>query len=163
MKKRIFPVNLTLGAILLMILASGCIHVDYVGQKFSETPMSKKVEYVPQDQEVDTTEYLLIGRFTLWGKDSIDGYDIQKKLMEKAREYGGDAVHVVSLRSYQQGAYTRNINEFGYHPETPQTPQEKEMFGKRVPLKEETMYEKRVVVHALLYKKRTEALKQMGY
>ena len=52
---------IVLGAMML----SGCVMVDYTGQKFSETALNKEVKYFVDRKDIPIDEYTIIGRFVV--------------------------------------------------------------------------------------------------
>ncbi len=90
---------------LLAVVLSGCTSVDYVGQKLDPTPESHKVEYFMNRGQVPVGKYQIMGRASVCGPDGIDTYDIQELLLEKAHEFGADAVAVVGVRFVKKSIY----------------------------------------------------------
>ena len=150
---------------LLMLAAAGCAQVEYVGQKFPATPMSEKIEYFKARKDMPQDIYRIIGRFTLTLPESADRYIIEEILRKKGREYGGDAVCLVSEKKVKIGTYTSNDDEFGapapahsnqaiLNPDG--TSKEIDSFGMQsTALKSEKTVVSRLIVKALLLKKRS--------
>ena len=106
-----FPLHLLL---LSLFLLCGCaFNVDYTGQKFPADKGCFSIEYIKSRQELDLDKYAIIGRFVVTAPARTDHYAFQKVLMEKAAEYGGDAVCLVEASGIIRGAYTDNQDEFG--------------------------------------------------
>ncbi len=77
----------------LLLSASSCVNVSYSGAKY---PPTEKVE-VLKDKTVPDG-YIVIGKATAKGPSAdFSNQDIIKKLSEKAKEEGADAIIVVSL------------------------------------------------------------------
>lgn len=146
---------IVLGAVLL----GGCVSVDYTGQKFPETPLSKEVKYFADRSEIPVDEYTIIGRFTITAPLKSDTYTFMKELVEKGRSYGGDAVCTVDWKTVKRGAYLRSDEEFGA-PSAPGKPTvDESQRGKVSPLIGEKSFVERRVVRALLLKKRVDVEK----
>lgn len=94
------------------LLVSGCIDLEYVGQEFEATPMSRPVALFQNRTEVPPGEYRIIGRATLTAPDGMLGYDIQEKLLDTAREAGADAVCLVSTKRVNVGTYQIENSSF---------------------------------------------------
>ena len=145
--------------ILGAVLFSGCVMVDYTGQKFPETSLSKEVKFFNNRQNIPVDEYTIVGRFVITAPLKSDKYTFQKELLEKARNYGGDAVCLVDVKIVQRGFYPRKDEEFGA-PETPGTPiVDESQRGEADPLVGEKSFMRRKVVRALLLKKRVDVEK----
>jgi len=149
---------------LLMLAAAGCVNVEYTGQKFPATPMSEKIEYFRERKDMPQDVYRIIGRFVLTLQEDADKYKIEEILRKKGREYGGDAVCVVSVEKVKIGTYTRNEDEFGapapahsnqarFKPDGAAV--EINSFGMQSSLKSEKTTVNRLIVKALLLKKRS--------
>ena len=98
----------------LGLLAAGCIDLEYIGQEFEPTPMSRPVALFQNRTEIPPGEYRIIGRATLTAPDGTLGYDIQEKLLDSAREAGADAVCLVSTKRVRVGTYM--IESSSYSP-----------------------------------------------
>ena len=94
------------------LLAAGCIDLEYVGQEFEPTPMSRPVVFFQNRTEIPPGEYRIIGRAVLTAPDGTLGYDIQEKLLNTAREAGADAVCLVSSKQVKVGTYTIENSSF---------------------------------------------------
>lgn len=94
------------------LLAAGCIDLEYVGQEFEPTPMSRPVVLFQNRTEIPPGEYRIIGRAILTAPDGTLGYDIQEKLLDTAREAGADAVCLVSSKRVKVGTYTIENSNF---------------------------------------------------
>jgi len=144
------------------LLLSGCRNIDYVGQKFDPTPMSEEVVYYENRKEVPPDKYTIIGRFTIQTGSEFTNFEMIEMLLEKGREYGGDAVCFVDRKSIKLGAYTTNEEEFGapnaagYTELNPETVASKrDIFGNQTkPLQGETRRREETRVRALLLKDR---------
>lgn len=150
---KIFPLYL----LPLLLLLCGCtVDVDYTGQKFPVDKGNYNVKYFKSRQELDLDKYAIIGRFVVTAPARTDHYAFQKILMEKAMEFGGDAVCLVEASSVIHGAYTSNDDEFGApHPGTPAPEISPSQRGIPEALTGEKVKVRRQRVKALLLKERT--------
>lgn len=146
---------LVLGAVLF----GGCVMVDYTGQKFPETPLSKEVKYFASRSAIPADEYTIIGRFTITAPLKSDHYTFQKALLEKGRSYGGDAVCLVDVKTVQRGAYLRKDEEFGAPSTAGKPTVDESQRGKVSPLVGEKSFMERKTARALLLKKRIDVEK----
>ncbi len=80
----------------LAALCSGCVNVDYVGQKFEPLEEFASVRIFKADTDYPADEYKVIGRATFTAPDDYSSVDMWEKVTETAREYGADAVKVVA-------------------------------------------------------------------
>ncbi len=94
------------------LLAAGCIDLEYVGQEFEPTPMSRPVVLFQNRTEIPPGEYRIIGRAVLTAPDGTLGYDIREKLLDTAREAGADAVCLVSSKQVKVGTYRIENSSF---------------------------------------------------
>lgn len=162
---------LFLSAAAALLLAAGCVKVDYVGREFTPTPESESIAYYLNRSEIPPGEFRIIGRATLTAPDGTDGYDIKDELLAKARACGADAVCQVRAQKRDVGLYDREeIDPFP--PQKPLDPAntafsgapstleaEKEEYGDPVKLQGETLSRQEVVVQALFLKKKAEVEK----
>ena len=137
----------------------GCVNVDYTGQKFPATPQSQEVKYFSDRKQIPVDEYTIIGRFVVTAPRKSDTYTFQAKLLEEARNYGGDAVCFIDQKTVSRGAYLRNDEEFGAPSDAVEPTASASQRGKPSPLVGEYSSKQQKVVRALLLKKRTEVEK----
>ena len=90
MKKSVFCIS-----VLLLVVLTGCVQYDYVGQSFPPNE-NGTVTFYEKENAVPRENLLLIGRMTMTCDEYLDKYEVEEKLMEKARQYGADAVSIVS-------------------------------------------------------------------
>jgi hypothetical protein len=79
------------------VLFSGCVSVDYVGQKLPERDAGEYIHIYPSMQEVPP-EYKILGRGKVMTPQAYDLDKLDEILTEKAIEVGADAVAVSSQR-----------------------------------------------------------------
>lgn len=90
-----------LGVALLFTLVA-CTKIDYVGRSYAPTThvdIFFTLEDVKRDHEV-------MGHMVASAGDAVSAEKMQKKIMEKAREKGADAVVILGLERYQSGEKT---------------------------------------------------------
>ena len=98
--------------LLLCLIGAGCMDFSYVGQEFAPTPESEPVTYYTGRSEVPAGQYGIIGRAEVIAPDGTDGFDIQALLLQRAREYGADAVCQVKAERIRVGAYFFSKDEY---------------------------------------------------
>ena len=152
--------SITIFALALLML-TGCVRSDYVGQKFNATPLHQEVKFFKSRAAMPQDEYTIIGRFTVTAPEKSDLYTFQKELTEKGRACGGDAVCLVSIETIRTGAYDRQHEEFGAPaPGSKTTPNvDAAQLGPRQALTGERAFTTRRCARALLLKKRDSVKK----
>ena len=146
------------------VLVSGCaqmVNVDYTGQKFAPLPQSEELKFFRSRQDMPVDEYTIIGRFVVTAPERSDLYTFKKEFMEQGRNYGGDAVCLISTEIVSRGAYEANSGEFGApaagDKKAPQV--EPSQRGAARALTGERTVRRRRVAKALLLKRRSEVKK----
>ncbi|MCF6176613.1 MAG: hypothetical protein L3J71_12700 [Victivallaceae bacterium] len=97
MKKRINTI-MFITAILLFSLITGCINIDYTGQRFPETENMHAIEFFNSSKDVPAGKYTIIGRAVATAPDSYSSEEIKNKLLSKAQACGADAIQVVDFK-----------------------------------------------------------------
>ena len=95
-----------------VLLFSGCMSFDYVGQSFTPRSESAPVSFFQGRDRIPADQYRIIGRGCLRGPQDTDLYDRNVKLREEAREKGADAVCIVSTEVKAAGIYPQAAGEF---------------------------------------------------
>ncbi len=94
----------------LLLLAAGCVDIDYVGQTFDPIPEGTPVEYFADRKEIPTGKYRIIGRAIIHTTWRFDKYDIRELLLDEARKRGADAVVLADSKEIRRGVYERDQN-----------------------------------------------------
>ena len=146
----------------LAVLLTGCVQYDYVGQKFPENK-DGKISFYDTDNDVPRDHLRLIGRMTMVCDVSLDRYDVQVRLLEKAREYGADAVSLHSVRKVREDVIDdpvlpaslpdNDLNPMGV--DMSGTPYEVNSFGQQIMPEEKPYYD--YLIKALFWKNRKTA------
>lgn len=97
MKRYIFRTVVAL-QVLFVMLVSGCISIDYVGQTYPEADSKEPLPFYTDAKEVPADTYKVIGRATATAPDGYSSEDIKQDLLSKARDCGADAVQVVDFK-----------------------------------------------------------------
>ncbi|MCP3968409.1 MAG: hypothetical protein GY750_07875 [Lentisphaerae bacterium] len=84
-------------------LMGGCISFDYVGQKLAPLEGGQVVAFYDSADQVPAGQYRVIGRAVAVGPDGTTSQEVRQKLIDKAREYGADAIQVVSFKRIRTG------------------------------------------------------------
>jgi hypothetical protein len=90
-----FPV-----ALLLILCVSGCMNVNYVGQRFEPT------DNVRIFTGEATDEYEIIGKATLTAPGSYSSHEIRQRLIAVAEKNGADAVNIIDSKLEPDGSFT---------------------------------------------------------
>ncbi len=93
------------------IILSGCMQFDYVGQRLEPLPPEEIVAFYNSKEEVPPNIYKVLGRAVVTAPDGTNTQEVKDELMEKAREYGADAVEVVVLKRVKTGEVMIPQNE----------------------------------------------------
>lgn len=137
---------------LSLLLAAGCVRIDYVGKKFAPSGNVVKVYQSENDLPQDT--YTIIGRFTVTARPDVHIYDVEDKVFRRATEYGGDAICLTRIDQRAHAVYNTEFEEFGATLPTTATPEnEKKLFGKRQKLESKRRNLKRKIYYYLVLKK----------
>jgi len=86
------------------LILSGCVSVEYVGQKFPPREEGSSVVFFPNPGELPEG-YRVIGRGVINAPDGMMKGDARTALIEKAWEVGADAVCVISFQRQLVGSY----------------------------------------------------------
>ena len=85
-------------------LLSGCLSVDYVGQKLPALPENESVAFYDEATPMPPDTYHSIGRGLLECNGSTPSGEIKTALIDKARTVGANAVQVVEFKRTKVGA-----------------------------------------------------------
>lgn len=149
----------------LLAFCAGCIQVEYTGRKF--TPTDKVIHYPTMAEfqaKVNQDDYVLIGKFTATTGRTKHPLEVEEKILEKSRDYGGDILCLVHRERREHGLYTKSKHEFGAPDPAKRQPNAAELskFGPIVPLSADREKGMRLVYYYYLYKKNTEVKRQLG-
>ena len=106
----------TLFIFVAAIILSGCTQFDYVGQKLSPLPPDQMVAFYNSKDEVPPNIYKVMGRAVVTAPDGTNSQDVKAEIMEKAREYGADAVEVILFKRIKTGEVTIPQNDENQGP-----------------------------------------------
>ncbi len=84
-------------AVAAIALMCGCVSVDYVGQQFPEIEEDEPVVIFRQNSDYPAADYKVIGRATFNAPDGYSSIELDDKIDDTARNYGADAVKMVSF------------------------------------------------------------------
>ncbi|HSG98455.1 MAG TPA: hypothetical protein VLB27_00300 [candidate division Zixibacteria bacterium] len=95
-------VRTVLLVVALALAALSCTKIDYVGRSY--LPTAHVDIYFSLDDV--TTPYEVMGHMVAHANDMVSAEKMQKKMVEKAKEKGADAVVILGLERYQSGEKT---------------------------------------------------------
>ncbi|MDD5728616.1 MAG: hypothetical protein PHV59_08640 [Victivallales bacterium] len=95
----------------LTALLSGCMQFDYVGQKLTPLTPDQTVAFYNSKDSVPPNIYRVLGRAVVTAPDGTNTEDVKAELLEKAREYGADAIEVVMFKRVKTGETVIPHNE----------------------------------------------------
>jgi uncharacterized protein YbjQ (UPF0145 family) len=91
-------------AVLLVIVLclSACTKIDYIGEEY---PPTTHVDLFFQMEDIER-EHKVMGHLIATADDAVSTEKMQKKMIEKAKEKGADAVVIMDFDRYQSGETT---------------------------------------------------------
>ena len=97
--------------LIIAICLSACTKIDYIGEEY---PATTHVDLFFAMEDV-TREHKVMGNLIATADDGVSTEKMQKKIMEKARQKGADAVVITGFEKYQSGEATtyRETSEEG--------------------------------------------------
>ena len=87
----------------LVMLASGCAHVDYIGETH---PRTERVDLFFSENDVGRA-YRVVGQVLATGDQYISAARVQRRLMDEARKKGADGVVVLEFARVRGPEHTR--------------------------------------------------------
>ena len=153
--------------IMLMYLGNGCTQFDYVGQKLTPLKPDQPVAFYNSKDDVPPDTYKVLGRAVITAPDGTNSQSVKEELIEKAREYGADAIEVVIFKRVKTGeaviphqeSYSGPVGSWAVTSNRPDgTPIYTDSFVKTVPLQSKVIeqYEIRAKVLFLSHKKKLD-------
>ena len=88
--------------LIIAICLSACTKIDYIGEEY---PPTTHVDLFFDMNDV-TREHKVMGNLIATADDGVSSEKMQKKIMEKARQKGADAVVIMGFDKYQSGETT---------------------------------------------------------
>ena len=88
--------------LIIAICLSACTKIDYIGEEY---PPTTHVDLFFDMDDV-TREHKVMGNLIATADDGVSSEKMQKKIMEKARQKGADAVVIMGFDKYQSGETT---------------------------------------------------------
>jgi predicted ThiF/HesA family dinucleotide-utilizing enzyme len=101
----------TLFILAVGVLFSGCMQFDYVGQKLKPLPPEDMVAFYNSKEEVPPNIYRVLGRAVVTAPDGTSTQEVKEELIQKARDYGADAIEVVTFKRVKTGEVMIPQNE----------------------------------------------------
>ncbi|MDD4817000.1 MAG: hypothetical protein PHI85_03410 [Victivallaceae bacterium] len=92
-----------LAAVFAACVVSGCIDIDYVGQRLDPLPSDMPVVFFNEGQDFDVAKYAEVGRATVTAPDGTNMVEIKEKLQDEARSVGADAVKIIAFKRVNEG------------------------------------------------------------
>lgn len=86
-----------------IILFAGCVNIDYVGQEYPQRNPDAEIMFYNSKEDVPKDTYRIIGRANIDAPGSYNPAEIKKKILNKARSCGADAVEVVEFKREKSG------------------------------------------------------------
>lgn len=94
-----------------LVLLTGCVDVEYVGQRFEPLPSDSPVVVWGASAEYPAEEYKVIGRATFTAPDGYTEVDLVEDMQATARKYGADGVKIVDRVRRSVGSSFRQPTE----------------------------------------------------
>jgi len=86
----------------VLLFLSACTKIDYIGEEY---PPTTHVDLFFDMDDV-TREHKVMGNLIATADDGVSTEKMQKKIIEKAKEKGADAVVIMGFDKYQSGETT---------------------------------------------------------
>jgi hypothetical protein len=93
------------------VILSGCTQFDYVGQRLDPLPSNQMISFYNSKEEVPPNIYRVMGRAVVTAPDGTNAQAVKEEILDKAREYGADAVEVVLFKRVKTGEVAIPVNE----------------------------------------------------
>ncbi len=141
---RIKTIFIVSAGVMLMYLGNGCTQFDYVGQKLTPLKPDQVVAFYNSKDEVPPDTYKILGRGVITAPDGSNTEDVKAELIEKAREFGANAIEVILFKRVKTGVmilpkqenYSGPVGSWAVTANRPDgTPIYTDSFVKTVPLK----------------------------
>ena len=147
----------------LLLLAAGCVSVDYTGRKFTPVP-TMRVKVYQSSSEVPADKYAVIGHFTATCPPDVHPFEVEYEVQSRGAKYGGDAICLVKEYSRPHSAYNSEIEEFGSPDRSKRKipKEEKARFGSPAPLAGDTKWKTRHVRQYVLLKDRETVRRELS-
>lgn len=84
-------------------IMSGCINVDYVGQKYPRNNTDEDILFFNTNNDVPKNTYKAIGRANVSAPDGSTSDEIKSRILDRAEECGADAVSIVDYQKIKIG------------------------------------------------------------
>lgn len=91
-------------ALFILMLLSGCVSVEYVGQRFAPQPDDAFIALFDSPKAVPAGAYKVIGRAELTAPDGARWFDLHDRFLAEARAVGADAVELVGYKRVVVGS-----------------------------------------------------------
>ena len=108
--KKIFMTGWFAAAALMLVMASGCINIEYVGQSFPALPADDPIAFFTKKSPLPESGYRSIGRVYLVAPPKSSESDILTELGKCAREHGANAVEIVDYKTVRIGMSAPDAN-----------------------------------------------------
>lgn len=104
MKTRRFALteSLAIVSLLCLVVVIGCTKIDYVGRSYTPT-VNVDIFFSMDDV---TVAHEVMGHMVAHADDIVSAEKMQKKMVDKAKKVGADAVVILGLERYQSGEST---------------------------------------------------------
>jgi hypothetical protein len=86
----------------VLIIITGCTKIDYVGEEY---PATNHVDLYFSQSDI-TQPYKIMGYVVASAPDMVSAEKMQKKMMEKAKAKGADAIIIEGIERYSAGSNT---------------------------------------------------------
>lgn len=88
--------------LIIAICLSACTKIDYIGEEY---PPTTHVDLFFDIDDV-TREHKIMGNLIATADDGVSAEKMQKKIIEKAKQKGADAVVITGFEKYRSGEST---------------------------------------------------------
>lgn len=106
-------------AVLLLMILTGCLNVEYTGQQLPEISETIPVEFYTESQSLPPDLYRPIGRAIVKCPADVTNGAIKTALIERAREVGAEVVKLISFEQQSLGVIQQEVTAPGNLPDSP--------------------------------------------
>jgi hypothetical protein len=143
-----------------IILLTGCVDINYVGQEFGALPEKTEVKIYKNKQDMPVGKYTAIGKVEITGPRKMDAYDVRDTLATLAKSKGAKVVLLVESNIKSSGVYNPAFegenSPSGGNPNYGPLNKKFTSLGKEASLSKEVALKRNRVVKAIFYKDKKE-------
>lgn len=146
--------------IILTVLSTGCVDINYLGQEFDPLPEKSEVKIYQNKQDIPVGKFTAIGKVEITGPRKMDAYDVRDTLVSLAKSKGAKVVLLVESNIKVAGVFNPEFegenSPNGGKPNFGPLDKKFLVLGKSTSLSKEVPLKRNRVVKAIFYKDKKE-------